>query len=126
MKSIICYGRSWNESSKNKNYIAIVEVKGSFEEFMMEAETVVARFLKNQKNFPLALPLLRRFLRDHLLEWTDNNIDAYSAAVMKLGPCSLPGSRIGNFGGQVILPLAHAIVKRQVNSIISDLNLIKS
>ncbi|KAK2359560.1 homeobox-leucine zipper protein ATHB-15 [Trifolium repens] len=28
---------------------------------------------------------------------------------IKVGPCSLTGSRIGNYGGQVILPLAHTI-----------------
>ncbi|KAJ6715293.1 CLASS III HD-ZIP PROTEIN CNA1 [Salix viminalis] len=28
---------------------------------------------------------------------------------VKVGPCSLQGSRVGNFGGQVILPLAHTI-----------------
>ncbi|KAL2326818.1 hypothetical protein Fmac_020245 [Flemingia macrophylla] len=30
-------------------------------------------------------------------------------AAIKVGPCGLPGSRIGNYGGQVILPLAHTI-----------------
>ncbi|KAJ9568411.1 hypothetical protein OSB04_004377 [Centaurea solstitialis] len=41
-------------------------------------------------------------LLQHRSEWADNNIDAYSAAAVKLGPCSLPGSRIGNFGGQLL------------------------
>ncbi|KAI7727670.1 hypothetical protein M8C21_001126 [Ambrosia artemisiifolia] len=44
----------------------------------------------------------------------DYNIDAYSAAAVKLGPCSLPGGQIGNFGGQVILPLAHTIEHEEV------------
>ncbi|XWS75395.1 hypothetical protein CRYUN_Cryun01aG0083200 [Craigia yunnanensis] len=43
------------------------------------------------------------------LEWADNNIDAYSIAVIKVGPCSLPGSRVGGFDSPVILPLAHTI-----------------
>ncbi|RWR72493.1 homeobox-leucine zipper protein ATHB-15-like protein [Cinnamomum micranthum f. kanehirae] len=59
------------------------------------------------QNVPPAI--LLRFLREHRSEWADSNIDAYSAAAVKAGPCSLPGSRIGGFGGQVILPLAHTI-----------------
>ncbi|KVH97997.1 Homeodomain-containing protein [Cynara cardunculus var. scolymus] len=51
------------------------------------------------QNVPPAL--LLRFLREHRSEWADNSIDAYSAAAVKLGPCSLPGSRVGNFGGQL-------------------------
>ncbi|KAF9690105.1 hypothetical protein SADUNF_Sadunf01G0161200 [Salix dunnii] len=58
-------------------------------------------------NVPPAI--LLRFLREHRSEWADNNIDAYAAAAVKVGPCSLQGSRVGNFGGQVILPLAHTI-----------------
>ncbi|KAL5757779.1 hypothetical protein ACOSP7_020390 [Xanthoceras sorbifolium] len=57
------------------------------------------------QNVPPAI--LLRFLREHRSEWADNNIDAYSAAAIKVGPCSLQGSRVGGFGGQVILPLAH-------------------
>lgn len=53
--------------------------------------------------------ILLRFLREHRSEWVDNNIDAYSAAAVKVGPCSLPGVRVSNFGGQVILPLAHTV-----------------
>ncbi|PHT66021.1 Homeobox-leucine zipper protein HOX32 [Capsicum annuum] len=53
--------------------------------------------------------VLLRFLREHRSEWVDNNIDAYSAAAVKVGPCSLPGARVANFGGQVILPLAHTV-----------------
>jgi len=49
-------------------------------------------------------------LREHRSEWADSSIDAYSAAAIKAGPCSLPGARPGGgFGGQVILPLAHTI-----------------
>ncbi|KAG2722861.1 hypothetical protein I3843_02G124400 [Carya illinoinensis] len=59
------------------------------------------------QNVPPAI--LLRFLREHRSEWADNNIDAYSAAAVKIGPCSLPGSRVGSFGGQVILPLAHTM-----------------
>ncbi|XP_024971803.1 homeobox-leucine zipper protein ATHB-15 [Cynara cardunculus var. scolymus] len=68
------------------------------------------------QNVPPAL--LLRFLREHRSEWADNNIDAYSAAAVKLGPCSLPGSRIGNFGGQVILPLAHTIEHEELLEVI--------
>ncbi|XP_027343901.1 homeobox-leucine zipper protein ATHB-15 isoform X4 [Abrus precatorius] len=59
------------------------------------------------QNVPPAI--LLRFLREHRSEWADNNMDAYSAAAIKVGPCSLSGSRVGNFGGQVIHPLAHTI-----------------
>ncbi|XP_077217933.1 homeobox-leucine zipper protein ATHB-15-like isoform X1 [Tasmannia lanceolata] len=53
--------------------------------------------------------VLLRFLREHRSEWADSSIDAYAAEAVKAGPCSLPGTRIGGFGGQVILPLAHTI-----------------
>ncbi|KAJ0242252.1 Homeobox-leucine zipper protein ATHB-15 [Hirschfeldia incana] len=56
------------------------------------------------QNVPPAI--LLRFLREHRSEWADNNIDAYLAAAVKVGPCS---ARVGGFGGQVILPLAHTI-----------------
>ncbi|KAG9449145.1 hypothetical protein H6P81_009110 [Aristolochia fimbriata] len=59
------------------------------------------------QNVPPAV--LLRFLREHRSEWADSNIDAYSATAVKAGPCSLPGTRMGGFGGQVILPLAHTI-----------------
>ncbi|XWS20234.1 hypothetical protein CRYUN_Cryun31cG0082700 [Craigia yunnanensis] len=59
------------------------------------------------QNVPPAILLC--FLREHRSEWADSSIDAYSAAAVKVGPCSLPGSRVGGFGGQVILPLAHTI-----------------
>ncbi|XVE52039.1 hypothetical protein DITRI_Ditri02bG0088400 [Diplodiscus trichospermus] len=59
------------------------------------------------QNVPPAVLLC--FLREHRSEWADSSIDAYSAAAVKVGPCNLPGSRVGGFGGQVILPLAHTI-----------------
>ncbi|KOM48306.1 hypothetical protein LR48_Vigan07g201000 [Vigna angularis] len=53
-----------------------------------------------EQNVPPAI--LLRFLREHRSEWADNNIDAYSAAAIKAGPCSLPGARPGGgFGGQL-------------------------
>lgn len=67
------------------------------------------------QNVPPAL--LLRFLREHRSEWADNNIDAYAAAAVKLDPCNLPGTRVGNFGGQVILPLAHTIEHEEVSYI---------
>ncbi|KAL2330697.1 hypothetical protein Fmac_018278 [Flemingia macrophylla] len=66
------------------------------------------------ENVPPAI--LLRFLREHRSEWADNNMDAYSVAAIKVGPCGLPGSRIGNYGGQVILPLAHTIEHEEVIS----------
>lgn len=76
------------------------------------------------QNVPPAI--LLRFLREHRSEWADNNIDAYSAAAVKVGPCSLAGSRVGSFGGQVILPLAHTIEHEEVSKlIIRNLQLLK-
>ncbi|XP_054782479.1 homeobox-leucine zipper protein ATHB-15-like isoform X2 [Prosopis cineraria] len=68
------------------------------------------------QNVPPAI--LLRFLREHRSEWADNNMDAYSAAAIKVGPCSLPGSRVGNYGGQVILPLAHTIEHEELLEVI--------
>ncbi|KAJ9537678.1 hypothetical protein OSB04_030411 [Centaurea solstitialis] len=68
------------------------------------------------QNVPPAL--LLRFLREHRSEWADNNVDAYAASAIKLGPCSLPGSRAGDFGGQVILPLAHTIEHEELLEVI--------
>nr|XP_043635553.1 homeobox-leucine zipper protein ATHB-15-like [Erigeron canadensis] len=68
------------------------------------------------QNVPPAL--LLRFLREHRSEWADDNINAYSASAVKLGPCSLPGARVGNFGGQVILPLAHTIEHEELLEVI--------
>ncbi|XAR70843.1 hypothetical protein NMG60_11027874 [Bertholletia excelsa] len=68
------------------------------------------------QNVPPAI--LLRFLREHRSEWADSGIDAYSAAAVKAGPCSLPGSRAGSFGGQVILPLAHTIEHEEFMEVI--------
>ncbi|GMH03700.1 hypothetical protein Nepgr_005539 [Nepenthes gracilis] len=68
------------------------------------------------QNVPPAV--LLRFLREHRLEWADNNIDAYSAAAAKVGLCSLPGSRIGSFSNQAILPLAHTIEHEELLEVI--------
>ncbi|OWM90942.1 hypothetical protein CDL15_Pgr019254 [Punica granatum] len=50
------------------------------------------------QNVPPAI--LLRFLREHRSEWADSSIDAYSAAAIKAGPCTLPGPRLGSFGSQ--------------------------
>ncbi|CAK9159876.1 unnamed protein product [Ilex paraguariensis] len=68
------------------------------------------------QNVPPAI--LLRFLREHRSEWADNSIDAYSAAAVKVGPCSFPGSRVPNIGGQVILPLAHSIEHEELLEVI--------
>lgn len=73
----------------------------------------MAHVLLLLQNVPPAI--LLRFLREHRSEWADNNIDAYSAAAIKVGPSGLPGSRVGSFGGQVILPLAHTIEHEEVS-----------
>nr|GMD33776.1 homeobox-leucine zipper protein athb-15 [Ipomoea batatas] len=62
--------------------------------------------------------MLLRFLREHRSEWAENNIDAYSAAAIKVGPCILPEARIFNFGNQVILPLAHAVEHEELLEVI--------
>ncbi|PNY12518.1 homeobox-leucine zipper protein ATHB-15-like [Trifolium pratense] len=68
------------------------------------------------QNVPPAI--LLRFLREHRSEWADTSIDAYSAAAIKAGPCSLPGARVGGYGGQVILPLAHTIEHEEFMEVI--------
>nr|GLL35154.1 homeobox-leucine zipper protein ATHB-15-like [Ipomoea trifida] len=68
------------------------------------------------QNVPPAM--LLRFLREHRSEWAENNIDAYSAAAIKVGPCILPEARIFNFGNQVILPLAHAVEHEELLEVI--------
>ncbi|KAL4283330.1 hypothetical protein GQ457_16G001240 [Hibiscus cannabinus] len=68
------------------------------------------------QNVPPAI--LLRFLREHRSEWADSGIDAYSAAAVKAGPCSLPVPRGGSFGGQVILPLAHTIEHEEFMEVI--------
>ncbi|KAG9145439.1 hypothetical protein Leryth_021353 [Lithospermum erythrorhizon] len=67
-------------------------------------------------NVPPAI--LLRFLREHRSEWADCDIDAYSAAAVKAGPCSIPVSRGGSYGGQVILPLAHTIEHEEFMEVI--------
>ncbi|CAA0822380.1 Homeobox-leucine zipper protein ATHB-15 [Striga hermonthica] len=62
-------------------------------------------------------PILLRFLREHRSEWADN-IDPYSAAAIKIGPCSYLGTRICNFGGQVVLPLAQTIEHEELLEVI--------
>ncbi|CAK9163663.1 unnamed protein product [Ilex paraguariensis] len=69
-------------------------------------------------NVPPAI--LLRFLREHRSEWADSSIDAYSAVAVKAGPCSLPVSRTGSFGGQVILPLAHTIEHEEASSLFME------
>ncbi|XP_019417530.1 PREDICTED: homeobox-leucine zipper protein ATHB-8-like isoform X1 [Lupinus angustifolius] len=68
------------------------------------------------QNVPPAL--LVRFLREHRSEWADSSIDAYSAAAIKAGPCSLPVPQEGVFGAQVILPLAHTIEHEEFMEVI--------
>ncbi|XP_065850680.1 homeobox-leucine zipper protein ATHB-8-like [Euphorbia lathyris] len=68
------------------------------------------------QNVPPAI--LLRFLREHRSEWADSGIDAYAAAAVKAGPCTLPVSPAGNFGGQVILPLAHTIEHEEFMEVI--------
>ncbi|KAL3840862.1 hypothetical protein ACJIZ3_025453 [Penstemon smallii] len=68
------------------------------------------------QNVPPAL--LLRFLREHRSEWADNNIDAYSAAAFKIGPSTFLGPQLGNFGGQVILPLAQTIEHEELLEVI--------
>ncbi|KAI4316095.1 hypothetical protein L6164_024110 [Bauhinia variegata] len=72
------------------------------------------------QNVPPAI--LLRFLREHRSEWADSSIDAYSAAAIKAGPCTLPGARVG-FGGQVILPLAHTIEHEEFMEVIKFENM---
>ncbi|XP_034595905.1 homeobox-leucine zipper protein HOX29 isoform X1 [Setaria viridis] len=52
-------------------------------------------------------PALLRFMREQRSQWADSNLDAFFASAMKPNFCNLPMSRLGGFGGQVILPLAH-------------------
>ncbi|CAN1784941.1 Homeobox-leucine zipper protein ATHB-8 [Linum perenne] len=70
------------------------------------------------QNVPPAV--LLRFLREHRSEWADSGIDAYAAAAVRAGPCGgLPVvSGAGNFGGQVILPLAHTIEHEEFMEVI--------
>ncbi|KAI7989367.1 Homeobox-leucine zipper protein HOX33 [Camellia lanceoleosa] len=55
---------------------------------------------------------------EHRSEWADSGIDSYSAAAIKAGPYSLPGTLARSFGGQVILPLAHTIEHEEFMEVI--------
>ncbi|KAL8465966.1 hypothetical protein ACS0TY_035174 [Phlomoides rotata] len=63
----------------------------------------------------VAPPILLRFLREHRSEWADNDVDAYSAAAVKIGACNFLGPRDG---GQVILPLAQTIEHEEMLEVI--------
>lgn len=65
------------------------------------------------QNVPPAI--LLRFLREHRSEWADN-IDTYAAAAVKIGPCTFLGTRVGNFGGQVVLPLVQTIEHEEAST----------
>ncbi|KAH6781357.1 Homeobox-leucine zipper family protein / lipid-binding START domain-containing protein [Perilla frutescens var. frutescens] len=67
------------------------------------------------QNVPPAI--LLRFLREHRSEWADN-IDTYAASAAKIGPCTFLGARVGNFGGQVVLPLAQTIEHEELLEVI--------
>ncbi|CAA0826910.1 Homeobox-leucine zipper protein ATHB-15 [Striga hermonthica] len=69
------------------------------------------------QNVPPAI--LLRFLREHRSEWADVNIDPYPAAAVKtVPPCTFLGPRFGNFGGQVVLPLAQTIEHEELLEVI--------
>ncbi|KAL8056137.1 hypothetical protein ABFX02_04G099900 [Erythranthe guttata] len=67
------------------------------------------------QNVPPAI--LLRFLREHRSEWADN-FDTYSAAAVKIGPSTFLGTRVANFGGQVVLPLAQTIEHEELLEVI--------
>ncbi|KMT18061.1 hypothetical protein BVRB_2g032530 [Beta vulgaris subsp. vulgaris] len=73
------------------------------------------------QNVPPAV--LLRFLREHRSEWADSGIDAYAAAAVKAAPCTIPVSRTGCVGGQVILPLAHTIENEEFMEVVRLENL---
>lgn len=91
-----------------------------YDNFLCNCEFAFSPSKLPLQNVPPAI--LLRFLREHRSEWADNNIDAYSAAAVKVGPWSLPGSRVGSFGNQVILPLAHTIEHEEVGCMIKILH----
>ncbi|KAL3528708.1 hypothetical protein ACH5RR_008030 [Cinchona calisaya] len=68
------------------------------------------------QNVPPAILLM--FLREHRSEWADNSIDAYAASTEKVSPFGVLGSRVGNHGGQIILPLAHTIEHEEMLEVI--------
>ncbi|VFQ83218.1 unnamed protein product [Cuscuta campestris] len=82
----------------------------------MSSAVLCAKASMLLQNVPPAV--LLRFLREHRSEWADINIEAYSAAAIKVGPCSLPAARICNYGGQVTLPLAHTIEHEELLEVI--------
>ncbi|XP_004501146.1 homeobox-leucine zipper protein ATHB-8 isoform X2 [Cicer arietinum] len=82
----------------------------------MTSSVLCAKASMLLQNVPPAI--LLRFLREHRSEWADTSIDAYSAAAIKAGPCTLPGARAGGFGGQVILPLAQTIEHEEFMEVI--------
>ncbi|VFQ92943.1 unnamed protein product [Cuscuta campestris] len=82
----------------------------------MSSAVLCAKASMLLQNVPPAV--LLRFLREHRSEWADINIEAYSAAAIKVGPCSLPAARICNYGSQVTLPLAHTIEHEELLEVI--------
>ncbi|CAN4127946.1 unnamed protein product [Withania somnifera] len=82
----------------------------------MSSAVLCAKASMLLQNVPPAI--LLRFLREHRSEWADSGIDAYSAAAVKAGPCSIPLTRTGSFGGQIILPLAHTIEHEEFMEVI--------
>ncbi|XP_060208354.1 homeobox-leucine zipper protein ATHB-15-like isoform X1 [Lycium barbarum] len=82
----------------------------------MSSAVLCAKASMLLQNVPPAI--LLRFLREHRSEWADSGIDAYSAAAVKAGPCSIPVTRTGGFGGQIILPLAHTIEHEEFMEVI--------
>ncbi|KAF3784295.1 Homeobox-leucine zipper protein [Nymphaea thermarum] len=68
------------------------------------------------QNVPPAL--LIRFLREHRSEWADSSLDAYSTAGLKTGHCNPTASRMGVFGSQVSLPLAHTLEREEFLEVI--------
>ncbi|XP_019447870.1 PREDICTED: homeobox-leucine zipper protein REVOLUTA-like [Lupinus angustifolius] len=62
---------------------------------------------------------LIRFLREHRSEWADFNIDAYSAASLKSGSYTYPGTRPTSFtGNQIIMPLGHTIEHEEMLEVV--------
>lgn len=85
---------------------------------------LIADFFTVSFIFPISLQdvppaLLIRFLREHRSEWADSSIDAYSASSIRPGVCGLPEARVGNYGNQIILPLAHTIENEEVHGLLN-------
>ncbi|CAN6456673.1 unnamed protein product [Victoria cruziana] len=68
------------------------------------------------QNVPPAL--LIRFLREHRSEWADSSLDAYSAVGLKTGHCNSTATRMGSFGSQISLPLAHTLEREEFLEVI--------